>query len=191
MATIRGVWEIFAADQLGWNRTYIKYTDIITSKEKQSQYVAELLKQMGILLLIFAVVSFGVVVLVFCIFYMIVRLKLKDIAIIKSCGATSTSVAQLFLGFGGCIGIIGAAAGTILGYVIIKNINTIENWIRIIFGLKLWKASVYMFDRIPNDISWNWALIIAILAIVSVMIGALIPAIMAAWTKPVNILRYE
>jgi ABC-type lipoprotein release transport system permease subunit len=48
-----------------------------------------------------------------------------------------------------------------------------------------------MFDRIPNDISWSWALIIVILAIVSVMIGALIPAIMAAWTKPVNILRYE
>lgn len=78
-----------------------------------------------------------------------------------------------------------------LGYIITRNINTIEEWIRIIFGLKLWKSSVYIFDRIPSDINWNWALVIVLSAIVSVTLGALIPAIMAAWTRPVNILRYE
>jgi len=191
IAAIRGAWEIFADDELGWSPGLISYAEIMTAKEKQSQYVAELMKQMGVLLLIFAVVSFGVVVLVFCIFYMIVRLKQKDIAIMKSCGATSGSVALIFVGFGSCVGIVGATAGAILGYIITRNINTIEEWIRIIFGLKLWKSSVYMFNRIPSDINWNWALVIVLSAIVSVTIGALIPAIMAAWTRPVNILRYE
>jgi lipoprotein-releasing system permease protein len=146
---------------------------------------------MGILLLIFGVVSFGVVLLVFCIFYMIVRLRRKDIAIIKSCGATSSSVAWIFIGFGFCVGTIGSAIGSVLGYIITRNVNTVEDWIRIIFGLKLWRSSVYMFSKIPNEVDWASAIPIILLAIIAATIGALQPAVMAARTKPVEILRYE
>ena len=146
---------------------------------------------MGVLLLIFGVISFGVVLLVFCIFCMIVRLKQKDIAIIKSCGATSSSVAFVFVGFGACIGTVGSGLGAVLGYIITRNVNTIEDWIRIIFGLKLWKSSVYLFSKIPNEVNWSWALRIVLMAIIAAAIGTLIPAIVAARTKPVNILRYE
>ena len=191
LAQIRGVWESFADEQLGWSSNLIRYTDIETAKEMQSRYVAELLKQMGVLLLIFGVVSFGVVLLVFCIFYMIVRLKQTDIAIIKSCGATSGSVALIFVGFGACVGVAGSALGTLAGYIITKNVNAIEEWVRIIFGLKLWKSSVYMFSKIPNEINWDSALLIVSSAVAAVAVGALIPAIIAARTRPVNILRYE
>ena len=191
VAQIRGVWETFAAGQLGWDSNLIRYTRIETAKQMQSRYVAELRKQMGVLLLIFGVVSFGVVLLVFCILYMIVRLKQRDIAIIKSCGATSSSVASVFVGFGACVGIIGSVLGTVMGYIVIKNINMIEEWIRIIFGLKLWKSSVYMFSKIPNEVNWDSALLIVLSAVVAVVVGALIPAIIASWTRPVNILRYE
>jgi lipoprotein-releasing system permease protein len=191
LAQIRGVWESFAAEQLGWSSYVIRYTDIETAKQMQSRYVAELAKQMGLLLLIFGVVSFGVVLLVFCIFYMIVGLKQKDIAVIKSCGATSSSVTLIFVSFGTCVGIIGSAVGTGLGYVITRNVNAIEEWVRIIFGLKLWKSSVYMFSKIPNEINWDSALLIVLSAVIAVAVGALIPAIIAARTRPINILRYE
>ena len=146
---------------------------------------------MGLLLLIFGVVSFGVILLVFCIFYMIVRLKQKDIAIIKSCGAAGSSVAWIFVGFGVCVGMAGSGIGAALGYVVTKNINTIEELIRIIFGLKLWKSSVYFFSKIPNEVDWASALPIVLFAIIAAAIGTLIPAIVAAWTKPIEILRYE
>ena len=119
-------------------------------------------------------------------------------------------IAGIFVGFGACIGIIGSGVGAVLGYVITKNISTIENGIRIIFGLKLWKSSVYMFSKIPNEVDWYATLLtipiklygrefaikfelynIILLAIIAAAIGALIPAIVAARTKPVNILRYE
>ena len=190
-AQIRGVWQVFAAEQLGWGLYLIRETSVKTAKQMQSQYVAELRKQMGVLLLIFGVVSFSVVVLVFCIFYMIVSIKQKDIAIIKSCGTASSSVALIFVGFGACVGIIGSAIGAVLGYAVTKNINTIEEWIRIIFGLKLWKSSVYMFSKIPNEVDWSSALPIVLFAVVAAAIGALIPAIVAARTRPVEILRYE
>ncbi len=191
LAQIRGVWQVFAADELGWSPYLIGQTDISTARQMQSQYVAELRKQMGVLLLIFGVVDCSTVVLIFCIFYMIVITRQKDIAILKSCGTTSSSIAFIFVGFGATVGLIGSSIGVILGYAITKNINIIEQSIRIIFGLKLWKSSVYMFSRIPNEVNWASALQIVALAVAAAALGALIPAVVAAKTRPVEILRYE
>ncbi len=191
MAQIRGIWRWFAAEQLGWDLYLIKQTTVTTAKQMQSQYVAELRKQMGVLLVIFGIVSFSAVLLIFCIFYMIVITRQRDIAIIKSCGTTSIAVALVFVGFGACVGIIGSGIGAILGYVVTKNINTIEEWIRIVFGLKLWKSSVYMFSRIPNEVDWASALPIILSVVIAAAVGALIPAVIAAGTRPVNVLRYE
>jgi len=191
LAQIRGIWKDFAAERLGWSGNFISYTDVETSRQLQSRYVVELKKQMGVLLLIFGVISFGVVVLVFSIFYMIVVTRLRDIAIIKSFGGSNLSVALIFLGFGGCVGLAGSALGVLTGYVVTTNINAIEHLIRLIFGLKLWKSSVYLFSRIPEAIDWEWAFLIAVFSIIAASAGALIPAVSAAMKKPVEILRYE
>jgi lipoprotein-releasing system permease protein len=191
LAQIRGVWKMFADKELGWEESEIDMTRIETARQLQSRYVAEIRKQMGVLLLIFGVVSLSAVLLVFCIFYMIVETRRRDVAIMKSCGATSSSVAMIFIGFGGFIGITGGVAGTVLGYIITKNINTIEGWIRVIFGLKLWKASVYMFSKIPTEVDWQAVVWIVFSAIAGAAIGAALPAISAAMTRPVNVLRYE
>ena len=188
---IRGLWQAFGKDELGWNAWRVDMTNVTTALEMQRQYIDELRKQMGVLLLIFGVVSFSVVVLVFCIFYMIVRLKRRDVAIIKSCGAGSISVAWIFLGFGITVGVVGAGIGAILGYAVTTNINAIEEGIRVVFGLKLWSSSVYMFDKIPNEVDWASSLPIIALAIGAAAVGALTPAIVAALTKPVEVLRYE
>ncbi|MGB2806578.1 MAG: FtsX-like permease family protein [Sedimentisphaerales bacterium] len=191
LAQIRGVWSDFADKQLNWVPYLINQTDITTAKELQSPYVTELRKQMRILIFIFGVVDCSVVLLIICIFYMIVKLKQRDIAIIKSCGAASGSVCWVFVAFGFCVGIAGSIFGALLGYLITKNINVIEECIRKICGLKLWKSSVYMFSKIPNEVNWLWALAIVSIAIAAAVFGALVPAIVAARTKPVEILRYE
>jgi len=191
LAVIRGVWEGFVKEHLGSDRLLLQYTTIETAIEKQRAIIAAYENQLAVLLVIFGVVSFSVVVLVFCIFYMIVITKRKDIAIIKSCGMASRSVAFVFVGFGACIGIVGSGIGAVLGHLITRNINTIESWISVIFGLKLWKSSVYMFSKIPNEVNWPLALRIILLAILASAIGTLIPAIVAAITRPVEILRYE
>jgi lipoprotein-releasing system permease protein len=188
---IREFWGDFAREELGWNAFNIADTDVYTAQQLQAQYVAEIRKQMGVLLVVFGVVSFSVVVLVFCIFYMMVKLKQRDVAVIKSCGAANSSVVGLFLGFGVTVGVAGSGIGAVLGYVITKNINTVEEWIRILFGLKLWKSSVYMFDKIPNEVDWASSLPIVGLAIAAAAIGALVPALVAARTRPVEVLRYE
>lgn len=191
LAVIRGVWRSFVVEQMDSDPYFMTYTTIVTAGELHRDLIAAYQQQMSVLLLIFGVISFGVVLLVFCIFYMIVRLKQKDIAIIRSCGSSSSTIAFIFVGFGVVVGVLGSGIGTILGYLITRNVNDIEQWIRIIFGLKLWKSSVYLFNKIPNQVNWPWALSIAALAIIASAIGTLIPAIVAAITKPVEILRYE
>jgi lipoprotein-releasing system permease protein len=191
LTVIRGIWRNFVEEQLEADPYLMQTTDIETAQQMQSRFIAAYLQQMNVLLVIFGIVSFGVVLLVFCIFYLIVRLKQKDIAIVKSCGAASASVASIFICFGACVGVIGSGIGVALGYVITRNINVIEQWIRVVFGLKLWRSSVYMFSRIPDEVNWSWALCIVLMAIIAATIGSLIPAVIAAITKPVEILRYE
>jgi len=191
VSVVRQIWTDFASGRLDWPNFYIADTEIITSVAKQSQYTAELRKQMGVLLVIFGVISAGVVVLVFCIFYMIVTSKQKDLAIIKSIGGSSVTIASIFLFFGLFIGLIGASVGLVVGFAITHNVNTIERWIGLLFGLKLWSSSVYMFSRIPNHFNWYWAWRFFGAAVLASVLGALAPAITAAKAIPAKILRYE
>jgi len=162
-----------------------------SAKELQAKYMQELNKQMAILLSVFGIVDVGVIFLVFCIFYMIVHLKRKDIGVIKSCGCSSWGVVSIFLGFGMCVGLVGSLFGIGLGYLFTHNINSIEQWIAAAFGLNLWDSSVYLFSHIPNQINWISAAQISGYAILAASIGALIPAILAGRMQPVDILRYE
>jgi len=188
---IEGKWEQFAFKHLGLDKEDIAKIQMMTAEENFGEYFAELHKHMQVLLLIFGVICSVVILLIFCIFYMIVETRQKDIAIIRSCGATAGSAASIFIGFGGCVGLAGSGFGIILGYLTTRNINTIEEWIRIIFGLKLWRSSAYMLNTIPSQLNWPGVWPIVLTAVAGCCLGALIPAIVAAKTKPVEILRYE
>ena len=189
--SITSAWIKFASEQLHWESEDILRINLQAPQEQQYEYFDELYKQMAVLLLIFTVLCSVVILLVFCIFYMIVETRLKDIAIIKSCGASSTTAALIFAGFGGCIGLAGSGFGIIIGYIIIKNVNIIERGIHIITGIKLWRRSSYILNYIPDQVNWHDVLPIVLAAVAGCCLGALIPAIVAARTKPIDILRYE
>jgi lipoprotein-releasing system permease protein len=190
-AAVWRIWEQFASEELGREPDAISKALIWGREEHADEFYDELRKQMAVLLLIFGVICSVTVLLIFCIFYLIVMTKQKDIAIIKSCGAASGSAAFIFLGFGACVGIVGSAVGIVLGYIVTKNINALEDWVRIVFGMKLWRSSVYMFEKIPSEVNWQAVWWIVLAAIAACVIGALIPAVVAARLQPVKILRYE
>jgi ABC-type lipoprotein release transport system permease subunit len=191
IGTIRKIWTDFATKDLGWPDSFANEAEIMTSMQKQAEYTAELRKQMGVLLVVFGIISGGIVVLVFCIFYMIVKAKQKDLAIIKSIGASATDIISIFLMFGLFVGFIGATGGLILGYLITHYINSIEQFISNLFGLKIWSSSIYMFTKIPSHFDWFWAICFFAAAIAASVLGAVIPSLIAAKTSPVKILRYE
>jgi len=190
--TIRKHWTDFVVQDLGWDAAIAGGTRIVVVRDELNpRYFAELYKQMTVVMLIFGVICSVAILLVFCIFYMIVETKLRDIAIIKSCGAASSTAAIIFTGFAGCVGLAGSALGIFFAVFVTNNINTIEGWVRVISGFKLWRSSSYILNTIPNQVNWSAVAPIVAAAVAGCCLGALIPAIVAARARPVEILRYE
>lgn len=188
---IRSIWNDYAVNQMGLPAQAVPALHVELRQRMYKSIFEDLRNQLRIVLLIFGVICSVAVLLIFCIFYMIVTAKQKDIAIIKSCGASSTSAASIFAGFGACVGIIGSAIGVILAIVITTNSNVLEGWVRVIFQIKLWRTSSYGLAEIPHHVHWPIVLPVILAAIVGCVLGVLIPAVIAARTKPVKILRYE
>ena len=164
-----------------------------TWQVQQGDFITAVKHEVVITTLLFGVISLVAVLLIFCIFYMIVVEKTKDIGVIKSVGATGGGILALFLGYGLTIGVIGAAAGTGLAVLIVRNINELHAWLgRVTAGqVQIWSPKTYQFDRIPSKIEGAtiaWTVGVALLAAV---LGALLPAVRAAGMNPVDSLRYE
>jgi lipoprotein-releasing system permease protein len=187
MAMVRGAWMNFAKDRFNW----ASLATVESSRKMQARLIGEYRKQLNMLMLIFGIVSFGVVLLVFCIFYLIVMTRQKDIAVVKSCGASNGSVAAMYLLFGIVNGVAGSTLGAALGWLVTRNIEMVEKGLTAMTGLKVWKASTYLFSKIPNQVNWTWAGWICLAAMAAAVVGALIPAIAAARVRPVKLLRYE
>ncbi len=187
---IRSVWEDFELNTLGWPNV-ANDMDPKTSIEYQRRLIDEYRKQMKMLMIVFGVISVGVIFLISCIFYMMILTRQKDIAIIKSFGGGGPTIITIFLSFGLVVGILGSVLGVLFGSLFIKNINSIEHFINIVSGVKIWKSSVYMFDKIPSTLDASSVIWISIASIAAAVIGSIIPAIVASKINPVRILRYE
>jgi lipoprotein-releasing system permease protein len=141
--------------------------------------------------ILFGVISIVAVFLIFCILYMIVVEKTRDIGIIKSMGMTSRGVASIFIGYGLAIGVVGATCGLTIGYFFLKYINEIHEGIAGLTGRAIWDPKVYAFDSIPSDMDPATAGIVFGVAVLSAVAGAVLPAIRAATLNPIEALRFE
>ena len=122
---------------------------------------------------------------------MLVKNKGKDIAILRTLGATSRSVLRIFMMTGAAIGILGTIVGVILGLLFCWNIGPIQSVIEAITGVELFPQEVYYLDKlpvkiIPGEVFWVsvWGFLISALA-------TFFPALTASKTDPVEALRYE
>ncbi len=164
---------------------------VSTWEERQRQYIATIEHEKGLLTVLFGIISIVAVVMIAVIFYMIVLEKTRDIGILRSLGASRAGVASIFLFYGTIIGTIGAALGVLFAYIIVSNVNEIHAWLGRTTGIVIWDRSVYFFDTIPHRVDPVEVAWISAIAIIFSVLGALIPAIVAARLDPVEALRYE
>jgi lipoprotein-releasing system permease protein len=163
-----------------------------TWEERQRTYIEAVEKEKILVTILFGVISLVAIVLIGCIFYMIVSHKTRDIGIVKSLGASSRGVAGIFLGFGLAVGVVGSLLGTVTAVVFVRYINEFQDALtRLNPNLQVWSRTVYVFDRIPNTVNPVEVAYIVAVALAASMLGALIPAILAARVWPVEALRYE
>lgn len=122
---------------------------------------------------------------------MMVRAKTRDIAIMRTMGATRRSILKIFVTTGFSVGALGTLAGLALGFVILYFREPIVSAIAFVTGQELWDPEVRFLSTLPSRTDpWEVAGII-MLALVLSFLATLYPAFKAANTDPVQVLRYE
>ena len=122
---------------------------------------------------------------------MLVRAKTRDIAIMRTMGATRQSLMKIFVTTGFTVGAIGTAAGLVLGFAILAGRKQIVEAIGALTGQNLWDPQYRFLTTIPSKIDASEVSLIVLLALGLSFLATLYPAWKAASTDPVQVLRYE
>jgi lipoprotein-releasing system permease protein len=122
---------------------------------------------------------------------MMVKDKGRDIAILRTMGASRGMILRIFMLSGASIGVVGTLAGFLLGLVITKNLEAIRQFLQNILHVNLFSAEIYFFTRIPAHIDDGEVGAVVIMALALSFLATLYPSWRAARLDPVEGLRYE
>jgi lipoprotein-releasing system permease protein len=140
-----------------------------------------------ILTLIILVAAFNIVSSLI----MMVKDKTRDIAVLRTVGASSGAILRIFLMCGAFVGVAGTMAGTLLGVIFCLNIETIRHWVESLSGTNLFNPEVYFLSRLPAVLQWHEVIQVVVMAIALSLLATIYPSWRAARTDPVEALRNE
>jgi lipoprotein-releasing system permease protein len=122
---------------------------------------------------------------------MIVMEKNKDIAILKSMGATSRDIMKIFIYQGLIVGTIGTALGCAAGLAIALNLQKISQFVEKIFHIKFLPGDVYYLSELPSQVNYSDVAIIVIGTLLVCFVSTIYPSYRASRLDPAEALRYE
>ena len=117
--------------------------------------------------------------------------KRKDIAVIRTLGATSGTVMRIFMVQGLAVGSIGILAGTILGCLLAYFIGDIVSFIETVAGVYIFDPTVYLISALPSKILLSDLAIVVGSAFIISFLATLYPAWRAGQVLPAEALRYD
>jgi lipoprotein-releasing system permease protein len=140
-----------------------------------------------ILTLIIAVAAFNIVSAQ----VMTVTDKQADIAILRTLGASPSSITSIFMIQGALIGFIGTLIGVAGGILLALNVGTVLPAIERLFNVQFLDKSVYYISELPSDLQRGDVMTIAVIALLLALLATIYPAWRAAKVNPAEALRYE
>lgn len=167
--------ELYARDWMQMNRNIL----FALKTEKVVMFI--------ILTLIVLVAAFGIASTLF----MVVMEKTRDIAILKTMGARSSSIMKIFVLEGLIIGVIGTVLGVLSGLLVSFNLEPIINLVQKVTGKNFFSKEIYYLDHFPSHVVMSDVLIISVTAIFISFVATLYPAWQASRMLPAEALRYE
>jgi len=167
--------DVYASD---WTRQNANYFSAV-QMEKKMMFI--------ILSLIVAVAAFNIVSTL----VMAVTDKQADIAILRTLGASPSSIMKIFMVQGVLIGLVGAIIGVVSGIVVALNIGSIVPFIEHLFGVQFLAKDIYFITDLPSDLQRGDVLVVAAFSFAISLIATLYPSWRASKTQPAEALRYE
>jgi len=140
-----------------------------------------------ILTLIIVVAAFNIISSMI----MLVKDKGRDIAILRTMGATRGMIMRVFFLAGASIGVIGTFGGFVLGLWFSLNIENIRQWIQSIIGTELFSAEIYFLSQLPAKVDPSEVLTTVLMGLGLSFLATLYPSWRAARQDPAEALRYE
>ncbi|MBI1206315.1 MAG: lipoprotein-releasing ABC transporter permease subunit [Azospirillum sp.] len=122
---------------------------------------------------------------------MLVKDKGRDIAILRTMGATRGMIMRIFFLSGASIGVLGTIGGLILGVLFCENIESIRQFMQWLTNTNLFSPEIYFLSRIPADMDWHEVFQVVVMALALSFGATVYPSWRAARLDPVEALRYE
>ncbi len=122
---------------------------------------------------------------------MLVKDKARDVAVLRTMGATKGMIMRIFFMDGAVIGFAGTTAGLALGLLFCRNIEAIRQLLQKISGRDLFSAEIYFLSQLPAKVNFSEVTAVVLMALALSFLATLYPAYRAAKYDPVEALRYE
>lgn len=140
-----------------------------------------------ILMLIILVAAFNIISSLI----MLVKDKQRDIAILRSMGATRQMVQGIFMLSGLSVGLIGTLTGLVLGLLLAFHVDDIRLWIEAQTGQRLLGEQLYFLASLPAKVEWMEVGMVVVMSLTLSLLATIYPARRAAALDPAEALRYE
>lgn len=165
-----------------WAQNWMKMNKNLFSALKLEKRVMFIILSLIVLVAVFNIISALI---------MIVMEKNKDIAILKSMGATSQSIMKIFIYQGMIIGVIGTLLGCLAGIAVALNLQAVSLFVEKVFHFKFLPGDVYYLSELPSKVNYGDVFIIVIGTLLVCFLSTIYPSLRASKTDPAEALRYE
>lgn len=122
---------------------------------------------------------------------MLVKDKGRDVAVLRTMGATKGMIMRIFFMDGAFIGVVGTTIGLILGLLFCHNIEAIRQGLQTLMGRDLFSAEIYFLSKLPAKVDNMEVITVVVISLLLSFLATLYPAYRAAKMDPVEALRYE
>jgi lipoprotein-releasing system permease protein len=164
---------------------------LVDWRERNTTFFSALEVERNVMFLILALIVLVAALNIISGLTMLVKDKGRDIAVLRTLGATRGAVMRVFFVTGAAIGTVGTLAGLVLGTIVTWNVEWLRGVISKLTGTEIFSPDLYYLSVLPAEMDTGEVITVVLMAIGLSYLATVYPAWRAARLDPVEALRYE